>query len=266
MRKISILALCLFAILPTKSHAQTGEWFDAPELKARLIGGSDNQAALQIDLADGWHTYWRIPGDSGLPPMMSWAKSKNIKDVEIQYPAPKRKKEMDFYTFGYDDEVIFPLSYAREDKSSGATLDLNAQVMICKDICIPQRLALSLDIKNGDMAEQDAIITAAKAKIPSDSVEGITIDSIVAAKDSLVVSVTSQNGFDGMDIFPIIEEDSMALSLPPSIEISKYDPKKATIRVDQGGDFENLASALQSKTLSVTLTHADKSMVKSVQY
>jgi len=252
--------------MPLNALAQTGEWFDAPELKARLIAGSDNQAALQIDLSDGWHTYWRIPGDTGLPPMMSWANSDNIKDVAMNFPAPTRKKEMDFFTFGYDDEVTFPITFERVKAQSPAALDLKAQIMICKDICIPQRFELTLPLNDGDKSAEDATITSAKAKIPQQKADGLSIDSIVAAKNALVLSITSQNGFDDLDIFPVIEEDSIGLTLPPTIEISEHDPQKAMIRVEQGGDFENLASALQEKTLSVILKHGEKSIVKSVEY
>ena len=249
------------------AHAQTGEWFKSQDVDARLIAGSDNHAALQINLAEGWHTYWRIPGDSGLPPMLSWAKSKNIESVEILWPAPKRKKEYEFNTFGYDGMVTLPLALNLEDETKPTKLDLNAQIMICKDICIPQRFELNLDLdKNSDVSKEDLTIETAKANIPQEIVEGLSIDSVIVAKDSIVVTVTSENGFDKIDVFPVIEEDSTALTLPPIITISEHDNTKAMLRVDKGAEFENLARELQDKTLSVVVIQGDNAVKQTVQY
>ena len=271
MKKITILTLCVYLLLPLSANAQTGEWFKDQDVSARLIAGSGNDAALEITLADGWHTYWRIPGEAGLPPMFSWSNSKNIGDVEVFWPAPSRKKEYEFYTFGFSDRLILPLKFARTSEQD-ASLDLKAQIMICKDICIPQQFEVSLDLKEGEHEQENALIAEAKAKLPQASpIDGLSIDSIVAAKNTLVVSVTSANGFEGMEVFPVIEEDIMGLANPPEIEISKHDPQKAMIKIAAPVDFrndkmENLAAKLQEKTLSVTLKHGDKSIVSKVQY
>ncbi|NCT41214.1 MAG: hypothetical protein GW778_06100 [Alphaproteobacteria bacterium] len=268
MKKLSIYTIILSLIAPISAHAQTSDWFKSKNVNARLVAGSDNQAALEIDLAAGWHTYWRIPGDSGLPPMLSWADSTNLEAIEIDWPAPKRKKEYEFNTFGYDGNVTFPLTVLPIDPSKDTKLALNAQIMICNDICIPQAFKLTLDTnKDADHTKEDAKIAAAKTKLPSeDPNQDLTIDSIIAAKDALVVAITSKTGFEGIDVFPVIEEDKIALTLPAVIEISEYDPEKAMIRVDNGSDFENIAGALQGKTLTVTLTQGDTTIVKSVQY
>lgn len=266
----------MFSVAP--SWAQSGEWYKNSELKTRLIAAPEKaqsviEGGLEIDLSDGWHTYWRISGDSGLPPIFSWAESKNIENVDISFPAPTRKKEQIFYTFGYDDAVTFPLLITRKDPNKSAKLVLNAQIMICSDICIPQRLELDVDVdKDGDFTQHMEIITAAKAKIPQkqnadqENMPQLSIDSIVAGKDSVVLSVTSQNGFDGIDAFPVIEEHSMGLTLPPEIQISEHDPTKAMLKIAKGIEEENLAAYLQNKTLSVTVVHGDIAVEKIVQY
>jgi len=86
-----------------------------------------------------------------------------------------------------------------------------------------------------------------------------------------VISVTSADGFEGMEAFPVIEEDFLGLANPPEIIVSEHDPQKAMIKIAAPVDFqskevENLASKLQGKTLSVTLKHADKAIVSEVQY
>ena len=272
MKKITILALYICLLLPMSANAQTGEWFKDQDVSARLIAGSENNAALEIELADGWHTYWRIPGEAGLPPMFSWSDSENIRDVEVFWPAPTRKKEYEFYTFGFSEKLTLPLNLTHKEEGKSGTLDLKAQIMICKDICIPQKFELNLPLKEGEHSKENEIITAAKTKIPQETpIEGLSIDSMVAAKDTLVVSVTSENGFENMDVFPVIEEDFMGLASPPEIEISVHDPQKAMIKIAapldyKDGEMENLASKLQEKTLSVTLKHGDQSIVSKVQY
>jgi len=116
MKKITILTLFVCVLMPLNAFAQTGEWSDGQEVKARLVAGSNDEAALEINLADGWHTYWRIPGDSGLPPIFSWAESENIEDVEVFWPAPTRKKEYEFYTFGFSENLTLPLKLSRKEE------------------------------------------------------------------------------------------------------------------------------------------------------
>lgn len=259
-----------FVFLSLSANAQMGEWFKEQDFSARLLAGSSAEAALEIKLADGWHTYWRIPGDSGLPPMFSWAESKNIESVEISWPAPVRKKEYEFYTFGFDERLLLPLKLIKKQSDEDAVLDLKAQIMICKDICVPQKFDLTLNVKASDQedrSEENAIIAAAKKALPSENPsDGLNIESMVAAKNTLVLSVSSENGFENMDVFPVIEEDFLGLTTPPVIEVSKEDEKKALIKIAAPSDIENLAAALQEKTLSVTLVKDDKAVMSSVQY
>ncbi len=270
MRKISIFTLSFlllsFVSKPFEAFSQTGEWFEAPELKARIIAGSDNKAALDIQLADGWHTYWRVSGDTGLPPVLSWADSENIEEVEILWPAPQRKQEHMFQTFGYSDSVTLPLEVTRKATDNPTSLALKGQVMICSDICIPQAIELSLNLSDEDHSAEDTIISAAQEGVPKAKIEGLSIDSMVAAKNALVISVSSDQGFDGLDVFPVIEEDKIGLANTPSIEVSEFDPNKALVKIEAPLDLENLAAAFQEKTLSVIVTHEGRALKHSVQY
>ena len=271
MRILSISTLFFLlattCVAPIKAYAQSGPWFKSQDMDARLIAGSGNQAALQIKLAEGWHTYWRIPGDSGLPPVLSWAQSENIESVDILWPAPSRKKEYEFNTFGYDGLLTLPLVLNKKDDAQQTKLDLNAQIMICNEICIPQRFEAKLDLdENADVSKEDLTIKAAKEKVPQETSQSLAIKSVIAAKDSIVVTVISQNGFDDIDVFPVIEEDYTALTLPAKIEVSEHDENQAMLRVDKGGEFENLARELQNKTLSVIVTQGETAVKQSVQY
>ncbi|MFK7839895.1 MAG: protein-disulfide reductase DsbD domain-containing protein [Bdellovibrionales bacterium] len=267
MRIFSIFIAAFILIQSSTSNAQMGDWFESQDAKARLIAGSGNKAALQINLADGWHTYWRVSGDSGLPPIMSWADSQNIESLEIQWPAPKRKIESGFHIFGYDGRLTLPFEYSKKDLAEKASLNLKAQIMICKDICIPEKFEISVEIDPRKKPhETNKIIETALEKVPKTEIDDMSIDSIVIAEDSFLMSVTSQNGFKNMSVFPVIEEDQLGLITPPKIEISDLDQTKAVFRIHNGMDHDNLAEAMREKTLSVVLKHGDKAIKKSIQY
>ena len=78
-------------------------------LEARLIAGGGDLAGFEIALSPGAITYWRDPGDAGLPPTLDFSGSDNVASVEPEFPAPKRIKEADGgEAFGYDGGVVFP--------------------------------------------------------------------------------------------------------------------------------------------------------------
>ncbi|MDG1882643.1 MAG: protein-disulfide reductase DsbD family protein, partial [Alphaproteobacteria bacterium] len=92
---------------------------------------------LKVTLSPKWKIYWRNPGDAGLPPEINIQSTYNIKSADLLFPLPKRFNFYDIETFGYDEEVIFPLIIKPLDNSNSISgiLELNAQV--CFKICVP---------------------------------------------------------------------------------------------------------------------------------
>ncbi|MDG2458554.1 MAG: protein-disulfide reductase DsbD family protein, partial [Alphaproteobacteria bacterium] len=92
---------------------------------------------LKVTLSPKWKIYWRNPGDAGLPPEINIQSTNNIKSADLLFPSPKRFNFYDIETFGYDEEVIFPLIIKPLDNynSLSGILELNAQV--CSEICVP---------------------------------------------------------------------------------------------------------------------------------
>lgn len=268
MRIFSIFALLVCLFVPSPADAARpifkNEYITAKLKMINEGGKTPISGALEVTLTEGWHTYWRIPGDSGLPPVFSWSESKNIKDVAISWPVPKRKKEYAFYTFGYDGNMTLPLAITLDDETKETQLSVKAQIMICKDICIPQKFELSLPFKltnaNETMKLRYAVFPAKR------ELKSLKINSIVAGKEKLVVNVMSDDGFEGLDVFPVIEEDFLGLAHPPEIEISDHDPTQAMVKIAAPGDIKNLARHLSGKTLSITVIHDDEAVEKSIQY
>src|ERR1700751_1130714 len=104
------LSLALLARPAFAADMFSTDWTLAAKSQARLIAGGGDLAGFEIALAPGAITYWRDPGDAGLPPTLDFSLSDNVASVETEFPAPKRIKESDGgEAFGYDSNVVFPL-------------------------------------------------------------------------------------------------------------------------------------------------------------
>jgi DsbC/DsbD-like thiol-disulfide interchange protein len=140
------------------AHAQdAGElataWTSVPNGRIRLIAGGaapdgTRYAALELQLAPGWKTYWRNPGEAGIPPSFDWSKSTNTdaKSIEVLYPAPKRIADGGGELIGYTSSVTFPLRLKATDSAKPIALQGDIALGICRDVCIPVETTLTLDV------------------------------------------------------------------------------------------------------------------------
>ena len=146
-----LLAALLAANLP--AHGASGPWQRTDIVEGRLIAAVEGMGegtntldrvplGLHLKMKPGWKTYWRSPGDAGLPPQLSWEGSGNLAGTDFRWPAPHRFTLFGIETFGYDREVVFPIT-AKPDQA-GQPLDLKASVdlLVCSEICVPQHLDL----------------------------------------------------------------------------------------------------------------------------
>ena len=108
-------ALCGLAMAATAAGAWAGE---IRHSEVRLLQGdlADGEwsAGVQIDLAEGWKTYWRMPGEAGIAPEFDWSGSRNVADVEVRWPAPRRYHDASGETVGYARRVVFTLAVVPE--------------------------------------------------------------------------------------------------------------------------------------------------------
>ena len=131
-------------------------WVDLHKARVRLIGGARRSksyvAGVEITLADGWKTYWRNPGDAGVPPVFDWLGSTNVGLVKVLYPAPSRIAEPAAETIGYEHAVLFPVEVTPKDPTKPVELKLLLEFGICREICIPAQSMLSLTIPTAAFA------------------------------------------------------------------------------------------------------------------
>jgi DsbC/DsbD-like thiol-disulfide interchange protein len=154
--------------------ADVSPWQDDAQSAARLIsaravnesGGRMFRAGVEIKLKDGWKTYWRYPGDSGVPPVLDFSKSQNVKAVTVLYPAPARFPDGGGgNSIGYKGVVILPLHVVAQDADKPVTLNLKLDYAACEKLCVPAEAKLEL-VLTGAETENEAALNAAEARVP----------------------------------------------------------------------------------------------------
>lgn len=173
--RLAALAL-LLALAPQAEAAET-DAVSVPGAEVRLVSaggtGAVREAGVEIRLAPQWKTYWRYPGDSGVPPVMSFAGSQNVADVAVAWPAPRRFADGGGgFSIGYKASVLFPLKVTLKDPSQPARLDLVMDFAVCEALCMPASARLALELDGPADAAAAQRIAAARARVPEPSAVG----------------------------------------------------------------------------------------------
>ncbi|GLS85723.1 hypothetical protein GCM10010873_06970 [Cypionkella aquatica] len=138
-------------------------------LQADLLPGWQMQnghhmAGLRLQLAPDWKTYWRSPGEAGIPPLLNWAGSVNVKSVRVHWPSPVVFHTNGMQTIGYHDGVVLPLEVVPLDASKPVKLRAGVDLGVCNQICMPAAVQLSAVLDQGG---PDASIKAALKAQPA---------------------------------------------------------------------------------------------------
>ena len=123
-------------------------------------------------MAPGWKTYWRSPGETGIPPKFDWSGSKNIRRIEVFWPRPELFQSFGMQTAGYSNVVLFPLGLMPIDPAQPMHLKLRAELGVCKEICVLEHVHLSLDIQPEDREIGARQIRSAMRRVPDRPVRG----------------------------------------------------------------------------------------------
>ncbi len=168
------LALCGFVILPAApAHAaDASAWSQDAKSAVRLIAGANKtddaglRAGIEVKLQPGWHTYWRYPGDAGVPPRFDFAGSDNLKSAKVRFPAPRAFSDSSGTSIGYSDSVIFPVQIVPRQTGKPVTLRLKIEYAVCEKLCIPAEGRAELPVEAGPSAN-DAALAAAETQVPT---------------------------------------------------------------------------------------------------
>lgn len=228
--RVTVLYI-LLSLMPISGLAASSAWVESNQAASRLVaaesavapGARSLKLGWQVRLAPGWKTYWRNPGDAGLPPRFDWSGSENVKVVEVGWPVPERLTAFGYDTVVYAHEVVLPVTVALAKPSGPAVIDLKIDYMVCEEICIPLRAAYRLALPAGE-AEPDAeagLIAKYKGRVPSrqkaigpQAGDGaISLLSAALTPEGLDLSVRSTGGGDGLDAF-VDGPDTVAFGRP----------------------------------------------------
>jgi len=199
--------IALTALLATSAAAFT----QADLVQAELLPGWRNDdgrhmAALAITLAPGWKTYWRSPGEAGIPPLLDFGGSGNLQSVRLHWPSPDVFDVNGLQTIGYHDRLILPIEMTPDQAGQPIDIRLNVDLGVCRDICVPAQLNLTAILPSQSKA--DPVIRAALASGPISAKDaGLTkIDCAVAPiKDGLTMTTRISMPSLGPDEAVVIE-------------------------------------------------------------
>ena len=241
-----VLTAAAGVLLATAPHfkaaaADASSWDGDARSAVRLVAGSQAgrdgvvRAGVEIRLAAGWKTYWRYPGDSGVPPTFDFSKSENAKSVAILWPAPHRFNDEGGATIGYKGDVLFPVHVVAENPKRPVTLRLAVDYAVCEKLCIPARGQAALELASpstsgpasaspSSASSNDSRLALAEAHVPKPaSVGEVSPLAIVAVRREagqphprIVVEVTAPVAAP-LDLFAEGPAADWALPLPEPV-------------------------------------------------
>ena len=161
---------------PAKAEA----WLQNSHSAVRLIEGQADEsgalkAALEFRIRPGWKTYWRAPGEVGIPPSFDFSGSENVASIETLWPRPHVFESFGYQTLGYADVLVLPLKVTPVDPNKPVQLNGDLFWGVCADICVPEEARVSLPLDGTMTPGADGLIAAAEAAAP------VRLDSKAAA-------------------------------------------------------------------------------------
>jgi DsbC/DsbD-like thiol-disulfide interchange protein len=224
-------AALIFALGPAAAGAaaDVSAWDGDARSAARLVAGTrlDRtvlRAGIEIRLKAGWHTYWRYPGDAGVPPQFDFAGSENLAGIEVLWPAPHRLPEAGLIAIGYENDVILPLRIRPRDPTKPVTLGLKLNYAICEKLCVPAEAKATLSLAGGP-ASQEGSLAAAEALVPRKLAAGaagaLTVRSVKREdgpdRPRLVIDIAAPPG-KPVDLFAEGPTAEWSLPLPAPVD------------------------------------------------
>lgn len=186
-----------------------------------------HMSGLDIRLAPGWKTYWRSPGDGGIPPRLMLEPSDNIRSVQFSWPVPEVFDQNGLRSIGYSDGVLLPLAIKTIDPDAPILLRGRIEIGVCEDICIPVTFPIEARLTPG--AGPDPSIRAALADRPMTAAEaGAGAVTCVIEPISDGMQVTAR-----FELAPLTGQETAVLELnAPGVWVSETSFERTGTRVE----------------------------------
>ncbi len=269
VRHIILITLLGAGLVSTSALATAGEEptreFSSPYTSLRLMNAGEQSgvwhSGVYITMQKGWKTYWRVPGDGGVPPSFDWSGSENVAATTVMMPLPHRFTDENGEGIGYKTEVVFPVDVKPADPSKPAMLDLKIFYAVCNDICVPVQAQVKVGIDAGTVSASDKFrLRVARATVPVDAdADRLAVTSLkqveMAGKRALEVSLKGLKSPAEADIF--VEVAGNSYFRKPELLSQSGDTSTWRIAVDSYGDAVSLAG----KPVRLTIADGDTGLV-----
>jgi len=192
----AVFILAVLSLLPenfiSDSKAASSDWQDIGGGKARLVANLDPatnriSGVIEVKLEQGWSTYWRYPGSSGIPPVFNFSKSEAVSVGKVSFPTPTLiEQEFGSYA-GYKNKVMFPFE-ADLLSTSGGKINLDLLIGVCEKVCIPAKAEMNIKVSDLFQSDSDAVrtISFAKITVPKKMPANEVITQVHKADDGLL--------------------------------------------------------------------------------
>lgn len=165
--------ICGVLVASPALAADASQWINDLHSGVRLIAAKSakdgdkkvHRAGIEIKLESGWHTYWRYPGDAGVPPRFDFSGSGNVKSVKVLWPAPQRYREGELDTIGYAGGLVLPLRIEPQDAGKPVALRMKIDYAVCEKLCVPVQARAELTVTGRETAHNEKL-TSAEALVP----------------------------------------------------------------------------------------------------
>jgi len=261
---LGFAATLLVSSFAVEAQAQDASpWQQDGHSAVRLLAGSRSGAVLlggiAFQLQPGWKTYWRTPGDSGVPPRFEFSKSDNVEAVTVLWPAPKKFDDgAGGVSLGYHDQIVLPLRIVAKNVDKPVTLRAEIHYAVCEKLCIPVDANAELAF-NSVASTEDSALFAALDTVPKPANVGdpnpLTIRDVKReGKSEVLVDVVTPDD-RAVNLFVEGPTPDWGLPVPKLVEHSPPVVKRFSFQLDGVPPGVNPDGA----ALKLTLVGSDKS-------
>lgn len=208
MRRSLLPTIALLTVaVPVAGHAASSPWFDTDGARLRIVtiaapdADGTVRGVLQIMLEPGWKTYWKDPGDAGIPPQIDVSASMNVASAEMSFPPPRRFDDGISHWAGYGASVSLPVRFRVTDPARFTAIDADIFLGVCKEVCVPvqARLSVAPDDGFGD----EAAVVAGFAGLPAQPDSDFGISALRDTGSELVAEANLPEGADAPELFVV---------------------------------------------------------------
>ena len=243
-------------------HARIEILAESKEIKV----GENFVLGIKFNLSPGWHTYWKNPGDSGLPPEFKWTIPNGVNPDTKLWPAPGRAEVEPLMSYGYYDQLVLPIIFnVDESYTGGKEFAVEIDFLICELICIPEKAIISFNINefnNDDISISRELLSNWYKKIPSQS----QLDIKAQASDDLFSLSWENNTNNVLEAYFYPEQNGLIIySSVQSYFKDENESKLIIERPDRKKNLESFSGVLEIVTNDGKVFSNISSVIEDVQ-